>query len=333
MSLRFSVVIPTFNRRESLLRCLRSLSSQTIPPDEFEVIVVDDGSTDGTNTTIESHGWPFAVRVLREQNSGPSAARNLGVSNARGEVIAFTEDDVEVRPDWLKNAAPHFADERVVLVEGRTVYSHTDVGVRRFEAGERHSFIPCNLFIRKETFTALGGYDPAFYDRRTGLYFREDADLGFRIMDTGASTRLAQDVMVEHPRQFGSLTACFRHVRRYMFDPLLYRKHPLRFRQMIEVKDLFGMRIHRPQHYLALAYVVLVMAVIAALIAGADSTSLLLLGMVFVCSVLFRYKYQGTGALRFHRLGETFAFLILPLVYVASFLKGCVRFKSFELVL
>ena len=333
MSLRFSVVIPTFNRKESLVRCLQSLSSQTIPPDEFEVIVVDDGSTDGTNTTIESHGWPFAMTVLREQNSGPSAARNLGVGKARGEVIAFTEDDVEVRPDWLKSAAPYFADARVVLVEGRTVYSHTDVGVRRFEAGERHSFIPCNLFVRKETFTALGGYDPAFYEAKTGLYFREDADLGFRIMETGAATRLAPDVVVEHPRQFGTLAACFRHVRRYMFDPLLYRKHPLRFRQMIEVKNVLGFRIHRPQHYLALAYVVLAMALIAGLITGSDSISLLLFGAVFVSSMLFRYKYQGRGALRLYRLGETLAFFVLPLVYVGSFLKGCVRFKSFGLVL
>ena len=333
MPLQFSVVIPTFNRKESLFRCLRSLASQTTSPAEFEVIVVDDGSTDGTKSAVECIQWPFPLICLRQDNSGPSAARNFGVTKARGEVIAFSEDDVEPRPDWLQNARAYFADSSMVLVEGRTVYSQTDDGVRRFEGGDRHSFIPCNLFVRKEAFTRVGGYDPSFYDVRTGLYFREDADLGFRILDMGVETRLASDVIVEHPRQFTSLAACFRHVRRYMFDPLLYRKHPVHFRRMIEVKSIAGITIHRPQHYLALVYALLVIAIFASLGQGFVQASLMLALFVFVCSFLFRYKYQGVKALRLYRLDETLAFLVLPLLYVGSFFKGCFRFKSFGLIL
>jgi glycosyltransferase involved in cell wall biosynthesis len=297
------------------------------------VIVVDDGSDDGTKIAVENGRWPFHVVCLRQQNSGPGTSRNLGVKSAQGEIVAFTEDDIEVHPDWLKNALPRFNDPSVALVEGRTVYSHSEEDVRRFEGTPRHSFIPCNLFVRRDVFVKVGGYDPAFYDPETKLYFREDADLGFRILDLGEGTKIASDVVVEHPQQFTNLTACFRHARRYMFDPLLYKKHPAHFRQRIEVKDVLGLVVNRPQHYLALLYLVLVVATVNALIGGIAALTIGFAASVFVCSLLFRYKYQGMNAMRLDRVTETLGFLLLPLVYVVAFLKGCFRFRSFGAIL
>ena len=332
-SFRVSVVIPTYNRKDSLLCCLESLRRQTLSLSEFEVIVVDDGSTDATGETLRNSTWPFRLQYVFQQNSGPSQARNVGVRNASGEIIAFTEDDVEVRPDWLMIALAYFKDQSLALLEGRTVYSGTDKDVRRFEATPRHSFIPCNLFIKKDVFEKVGGYDPAFFDPRRKLYFREDADLGFRILEEGFVSRIAADVVTEHPSQFRSLSACVRHARRYVFDPLLYRKHPARFRQLIEVKEMFGLSIRRPQHYLSLLYAIWVVGLISYLIMG-DSTGAIGSALLkFVSSSLFRYKYQGAGALKLHRLDETLVFLAMPIIYLTALIKGCFRFKSFGALL
>ena len=333
MSLRFSVIIPTFRRREPLLRCLRSLAVQTFPAGRFEVIVVDDGSPDGTYRGTDTLSWPFLLTLLREANSGPSAARNLGVSKARGEIVALCEDDVEAHPDWLGNADQYFNDPGVVLVEGATVIKGSQNAVRRFDRPDLHSFIPCNLFVRRETYTRVGGYDPEFYDAQGGLYFREDADLGFRIMETGAGMRIAPDVIVEHPPQFAGVEECFRHVRRYVFDPLLYRKHPALYRQMIEAKRVAGVTFHRPQHYLALVYALSLCAGLGGLLLGSPFSLAVFGALGFVCSIIFRYKYQGARALRLDRIVETVAFLVLPIVYLRSFLNGCYRFKSFGPIL
>jgi hypothetical protein len=255
------------------------------------------------------------------------------VNHAKGDIVAFTEDDIVVRPDWLMRAASYFQDGLLGLLEGRTVYSDTGKDVRRFEHLPRHGFIPCNLFIKRNMFLRLGGYDPLFYDPRTTLYFREDADFGFRALESGVATRIANDVVVEHPVQFSNLEACFRHARRYFFDPLLYKKHSRLFREMIEVKIMFGITVYRPAHYLALLDVVLLISLVGSFIQG-DVTGMFVSGIgIFVCSILFRYKYQGRGAIRMYSIIETLGFVLLPFVYLASFVRGCVHFKSFGAIL
>jgi glycosyltransferase involved in cell wall biosynthesis len=326
-----SVVIPTFNRKTELLRLLGALAGQTIPPAQFEVIVVDDGSTDGTDAALTKSSWPFAFRYIQQANAGPGAARNRGVAEAQGAIIAFTEDDVLVHPDWIARATPYFQDLAVGLVEGRTVYMGTREDVRRFEKTPVHSFIPCNLFVRRESFLRVGGYDTQFYDARTGLYFREDADLGFSLLAAGVSTVIDRNIIVEHPRQFSSLGSSFRHVRRYMFDPLLYRKHPGEFRERIEVKRVGRLTFRRPQHYCSVGCVLLLMATLASWM---NPLLMAIFGAgAFVCSQIIRYKYQGAASWALHRLNETAGFLFLPLVYAGSFLKGCVRYKSFGALL
>jgi len=94
-----SIVIPTFNRAERLRACLDALGLQTQPAADFEVIVVDDGSTDGTAEMLETLATPFLLRVvLQKENSGYGAARNAGVSVASGEFLLFLDDDVVASP-------------------------------------------------------------------------------------------------------------------------------------------------------------------------------------------------------------------------------------------
>jgi len=98
--LRFSVVIPTFNRKDVLRKCLTALQSQDYP--DYEVLVVDGGS-DGTEQMMAQEFPRF--RYLYEPRSGPSVARNLGIQVATGEIVAFTDDDCLVPPNWLSRLA------------------------------------------------------------------------------------------------------------------------------------------------------------------------------------------------------------------------------------
>lgn len=117
--MRLSVVIPTYNRKESLRQTLDGLGRQRYPAADFEAVVVSDGSTDGTHAMLADYAAsaPYALRAVVQANGGPSVARNRGVREARHEVIVFLDDDVEPVPEFLaRHAAHHASDEKVVVL-------------------------------------------------------------------------------------------------------------------------------------------------------------------------------------------------------------------------
>lgn len=324
----FSVIIPTFNRKGSLREVLNALSCQETVPGGFEVIVVIDGSTDGTAEMLRTLSPPYALKVLEQENGGASRARNAGAALAGGEYIALTEDDVQPATDWLARAYALLIKSNLDMLEGRTEYQSTGGNVRRFEPPGIASFIPCNLFIRRSCFMKAGGYESGFFDREAGLYFREDADLGFRLLDMGFSMYIASDVRVAHPPQFSTLREALRHARRYTFDPLLFKRHPRRYRAFIEVKQIAGFTVHRPQHYVALGGACGLVAVLAGGLLGAPVLWAGGLVAVLLSGVLFRYKYHGIRAFSPLEAGRTIAFVAVPFVYLAALLRGCVRYRT-----
>jgi len=118
--LALSVVVPTYNRRDSLRITLEGLARQTEPMDSFEVVVVSDGSTDGTDQMLSelASGLPYTLRAFTQSNGGPSTARNRGVREARGEVIVFLDDDVEPLPEFLCRHRKHHGNEDRVAILG-----------------------------------------------------------------------------------------------------------------------------------------------------------------------------------------------------------------------
>ncbi len=329
----FSVIIPTFNRREGARRCLESLSCPPAPVWTMEVIVAVDGSTDGTAEYIRSLTLPFPVTVLELDNGGAGRARNAAVERAGGKYLAFTEDDVTPDPSWLARAFAVLQNDTCDVLEGRTAYPGGDAAVRRFEKDIQASFIPCNLFIRRDLFNTVGGYSPDYFDRKSRVYFREDSDLGFRLRDTGARIVVDPAIVVIHPLQFQTMAECFRHARRYRFDALLYKRHPRLYRQFIEVKSFGALKLHRPQHYVALLDVLGLTAVIAGLAGGMPPLCVCGLCIVALCGVLFRYKYQGAEWWRFEKINETLGFCVLPFVYLGALVKGCIRYKALGVLL
>ncbi|GEM_PF-611489 len=117
-----SIIIPTYNRKEKLKACLESIFRQDYPKEDYEVIVVDDGSIDATEEMMRqlSIGRPN-LRYCLQSHKGPAAARNLGVKQAKAEIIAFTDNDCILNPDWLKKMVEaHRIDDSLAAVGGRT---------------------------------------------------------------------------------------------------------------------------------------------------------------------------------------------------------------------
>jgi glycosyltransferase involved in cell wall biosynthesis len=325
----FSVIMPTFNRRDSVRHCLESLGRQSFPMSGIEVIVAVDGSTDGTAKVLRALELPYSLTVVELENEGPGSARNAAAACAKGIFLACTEDDVSPSVTWLEQAHNILKDDAWDVLEGHTGYPGTQKSVRNFERRMTASFIPCNLFVRRDLFVRVGGYSPEFFDRAGGgLYFREDSDLGFRLQDAGARVHIDETLLVIHPPQFQSMRECFRHARRYRFDALLFRRHPRRYREVIEVKTFGSFTVRRAQQPVALLDLAAVIATIGSAATGNWMAALFCIGVVIFCGWLFRCKYQGIRGLRLWLLHETAGFTLLPFVYLEAVLRGCIKYRT-----
>jgi glycosyltransferase involved in cell wall biosynthesis len=200
--LHCSVILPTYNREESLTRTLNALTRQTLSNAEFEVVAVSDGSTDGTELVLSefSTSKRLVLKWFSQNNAGPSAARNFGVKMARGEILVFVDDDVEPVPHFLeRHLSHHSADERVVVIgplspDPRWVkeepawiaWEHAKLAetYKLFRPGGKLSdrepgcehFYSGNASVRRKWIEEVGGFN-AKYKRQ------EDVELATRLSD------------------------------------------------------------------------------------------------------------------------------------------------------
>lgn len=237
MTLSASVVVPTFNRPDLLDRCLQTLVSQEIEPWTFEIIVADDAASKATCRQVER--WTHAARehgiavsyVPTGGRSGPAAARNAGWSAARGEIIAFTDDDCIPRPGWLAAGLSAFTGA-IAAVDGRVVMplpaEPTDYE-KNASGLEQAAFVTANCFYRRAVLEAVGGFDEQFR-----AAWREDSDLFFRVLDLGLPVGHAPDAVVIHPVRPGRWGVSIGQQQKTIYNALLYRKHPARYRERIQ---------------------------------------------------------------------------------------------------
>ena len=203
---QFSVVVPTYERPAQLAACVRALSQLDYPRGRFEVLIVDDASARPPRELIESFGGALDVKLLEQsKNAGPAAARNLGARRARGEFIAFTDDDCEPERGWLRAFAARFAEAPARIVGGRTVnaladnpYSETsqliiDVVYAHFnrDARDARFFTSNNFAVHAESFREAGGFDETF---RTS----EDREICARWRSRGLGMTYEPDAVVRH---------------------------------------------------------------------------------------------------------------------------------------
>ncbi len=191
-----SVIIPTRNCGGSIAAALEATVGQRLDGD-FEVIVVDNGSDDGTAELAA--GFASPVRVIRQTNRGPAEARNRGVAEAAGDLLAFTDGDCIPQPGWL--AAGVAACNTADLVQGR-VRPVRGAPLGPFDRSiwvesETGLYETANLFVRRPMFEEVGGF-AAWFKATDDRPFGEDTWLGWRLRRAGARTAFCAEALVEH---------------------------------------------------------------------------------------------------------------------------------------
>ncbi len=217
--MNFSVIIPAYQAAAVLPNCLNALQHQTLDQTQFEIIVVDDGSTDGTADIAEQALRSFpAARVIRAAHDGPAGARNTGAWAAQGSVLLFTDADCEPVPDWLEIIAREFADPSISGAKG-TYATRQHSLVARFvqqEYQERYDHTRRQTTIdfidtysagyRRDVFMQNHGFDAAAFP----TIAVEDQEFSFRLAARGHRLIFIPDAVVYHQH----LTSARRYFRR-----------------------------------------------------------------------------------------------------------------------
>ena len=207
MTPRFSIVVPTRDRPQSLARCLVSLAALDYPREKFEVIVVDDGSASSPAEIVEQFSGALCVSLVCLSHSGPAAARNAGVRRSTGDFLAFVDDDCTVDRHWLTALEQRLAHDPGAVIGGRVVnglpsnpYARASQGLQHFlydwyhtnRRGALRFFTTNNLAVARADFDAIGEFDSSF------PFASEDRDWCDRCLLDGRELIYAPEAVVHH---------------------------------------------------------------------------------------------------------------------------------------
>ncbi len=231
---KVSVVVCTRNGSRTLDECLASLTTLRYP--SYEILVVDDGSTDATAEIAAR--FP-AVKYFVQGHAGLSAARNLGARAARGDIIAYTDDDCVADEDWLFHLVSAMREQCVAAIGGPNIAPATDGWVAHCVAAgpgnpshvmlddRLAEHVPgCNMAVRRDVLLGVGGFDPRFHAAG------DDVDFCWRLRDAGFEIGYSPAAMVFHHRR-ATLGAFLRQQRGYgRAEGMLSLKHRSRFTRL-----------------------------------------------------------------------------------------------------
>ena len=227
--MRFSVVIPAYNAEKTLSSCLEALVDQSTPKPDYEVIVVDDGSTDDTSEIAKK----FNVKYIFQTNQGPATARNKGALEAQGDIILFTDSDCIPDHNWIREIASPFSDPDVVGVKGTYKTNQTELAARfaQAEFEDRYDLLQKSPSIdmidtysaafRKDVFLNMGGFDESF-----PVANNEDTDLSYRLATAGHKLVFNRGAFVYHTHPDTLIKYLKIKFRRGYWRMLVYRRYP-----------------------------------------------------------------------------------------------------------
>jgi glycosyltransferase involved in cell wall biosynthesis len=228
-----SVIIPTYNRKHPLRAVLRSLSAQTHPCDRYEVIVVDDGSTDDTSSVIHEE-YPFSLRYVRQTNQGDAIARNLGAQESKGELLIFLDDDITVVPDFIASMVrEHRGYERLIVVgtlqpvvaDQRSPFQELNAQTWHIEEMDFTGCLSGILSIRRNDYLRLGMMQPV---TNSGSSVWCDAEFAYRAHLQGFSFKRSPTAIGYHDDTalYDLVTHCRRMHRAAKTAVVLFQRHP-----------------------------------------------------------------------------------------------------------
>ncbi len=224
-----SVVIPVYNGSKHLEACLQALADQSAAPESYEVIVVEDGTTDNAHRLAQQ----YAVHLVRQPHEGPAAARNRGLAAARGELVLFTDADCAPAPGWIESMCAAFQNQEVVGAKG--VYGTRQPGlVARFvqlEYEDKYRGMHDRRAIdfvdtysagyRRHVLLAAGGFDTRFPTASV-----EDQELSFRLAKAGHRLVFQPEAVVYHQHPVTWWAYARRKFRIGFWKVLVHLRHP-----------------------------------------------------------------------------------------------------------
>ena len=200
--LKLSVVICTHNRSEMLERSILSLDKQEeIDSSHYEIIIIDDGSTDDTRTRTEKIGTKVKVHYFFKDWGGRSEARNLGIEKASGEIVVFVDDDIVAPPRFLINHLSKYEDGKKMVVRGPIVNVREPKIIPGFKPGPEYYssafFCTCNASTKRKILEEVGGFDTDFKE-----YGFEDNEIGWRLRQAGCEYIFSNDAYIFHHKPY-----------------------------------------------------------------------------------------------------------------------------------
>lgn len=182
----FSIVVPFYNEEKHIEQCIQALLALDYPRDRYEILMVNNNSTDRSVAIVERYP---EVTLLHESRAGDFAARNLGVRSAKGDLIAFTDSDTAPQSDWLTRAKAVMQDGNIMLVVGHLQFSSESLGMRllRDYEAEKNCYIftgdnpliyygyTCNMIVRRSVLEKLGPF-PEVYRNSDAVFVRKVVD-------------------------------------------------------------------------------------------------------------------------------------------------------------
>jgi glycosyltransferase involved in cell wall biosynthesis len=319
---RVSVVIPTWKRPVLLRRCLLALCAQRMEPGGFEVIVADDGCERRIAQLVADLAADYPRIALRytavRTTQGPAGARNAGWRLARGEIVAFTDDDTVPAPDWVGEgylaltavAAWSAVSGRVVVpLPARPTDHERDTG-----GLANAEFVTASCFVRRSALQRVGGFDERFTRA-----WREDSDLQFRLEKQAGAVGHAPKAIVEHPVRAAHWGSSASAQAKVYFDALLYKKHP----------RLYRARIRRvpPWHYYVMVLALLVAAVTAIGGHGTAALSALALWLAMTAAFCIQ-RLRGAALTPAHVAEMIVTSALIPPLSIYWRLRGALAFRT-----
>ena len=241
-----SIVIPTYNRKSILEKCLEALFNQDYPNDKYEIVLIDDGSTDETDKMVASLDPPCRLRYVRNNKRlGVPKSRNRGIRLARGKYIICVDSDIIVVPEF---AQEHLKYHRLYgdgIVNGELIYisSLEQVGKKRKGVWDISfsSFDTANVSVRKKHIDKVGGFDVDLLP-----YGWQDVELGYRLKKIGLKSRKNPEALGYHFRKWADTSNLDflkeKELMRGMSGALYFKKHPcFKVKASVKGNPLFGL--------------------------------------------------------------------------------------------
>lgn len=228
-----SVIIPVYNAEKTIEKTLKALLRQSFKG-IYEIIPVDDGSTDETGKILESYSKKYSkIKLIHQKNSGPAAARNKGAKKSKGKILIFTDSDCIPEKNWIKEMIKPI-ENRVVGIQGRyKILNKESIMARfvqyefeqRYQRTEKFEYIDFigtySAAYKRDVFMKLDGFDESF-PKASG----EDPDLSFRVEKAGYKMVFNPNAVVYHPHPETLKKYLKMKYGRGYWGRLLYKKHP-----------------------------------------------------------------------------------------------------------